>query len=441
MATVGNLVINIAANTVSLEQGVTKSKGLMGDLNKTINGLGLGTIGAGAAFYGLSRFMGDSLDMAREADLIQADLMATLESTGGAAGITAEEVNNLAAQLQDASRFEDDMIVKSEAMLLTFTAIGKDVFPQATQAIVDMGEKFGSLDAAAMQVGKALNDPIAGVGALRRVGVQLSDEQEAQVKKFVENGDLAGAQLVILAELNKEFGGQALAAAQTSAGQLDMLNIKLGNTQEAIGTGLLEPVDKLVTSFSNLLTPLTGSNTQISLLVETVAGFEATPLLATLDNAAFFMRQVNEVGGFLNNLLGAIQGKLGITSDKTGQMGESFRAVMLPITLLTQGPMAALRDVMLIITDLMDEIKSFSPGQILTDLKNIGGSIGLNFDRGGVVPGPIGAPQVAVVHGGEMITPPGQMAKEDHYNLTIVSNAPAVQVANSFYMMRARARA
>ena len=32
---------------------------------------------------------------------------------------------------------------------------------------------------------------------------------------------------------------------------------------------------------------------------------------------------------------------------------------------------------------------------------------GLNFAGGGVVPGPIGAPQLAVVHGGETITPPG----------------------------------
>lgn len=408
MATVGNLVINIAANTVSLEQGVTKSKGLVGDLNKTIGSLGLGTIGAGAAFYGLSRFMGDSVEMAREAEAIQADLAAVLASTKGAAGVTAEEINNMASALSKVTTFEDDTIVKSQAMLLTFTNIGSDVFPQTTEAMLNMAQKFGGLESASLQLGKALNDPVAGVGALRRVGVQLTEAQEEQIKKFMAVGDIASAQKIILAELETEFGGLARAIGETSEGKLTIFQNNLANTQEAIGMGLLPVIDQITGSFANLLSPLIDSNDELTILTQTLATFEATPLLATLDNAAFFMKQVNEVGGFLNGLLGDIQGKLGITSEKTGDMGESFRAVMLPITLLTQGPMAALRDIMLVITDLMDQVKTFSPGQVLTDLKNIGGSIGLNFAGGGVVPGPIGAPQVAVVHGGEMITPPGQ---------------------------------
>ncbi|MCK4827666.1 hypothetical protein KA005_68700, partial [bacterium] len=40
---------------------------------------------------------------------------------------------------------------------------------------------------------------------------------------------------------------------------------------------------------------------------------------------------------------------------------------------------------------------------------DIGGRVGrwLGFQQGGVVPGPVGAPQLAVVHGGERIIPAG----------------------------------
>lgn len=43
-----------------------------------------------------------------------------------------------------------------------------------------------------------------------------------------------------------------------------------------------------------------------------------------------------------------------------------------------------------------------SPGDFASPAHNIGG---LQFDKGGVVPGPIGAPRIATVHGGETILP------------------------------------
>lgn len=408
MPTVGNLVINIAANTVSLEEGLSKSSRLVDDFNRTIGSLGLGTIGAAGAVAGLGKFLGDAMSMAAEAETIQADLNAVLASTGGAAGVTADEINAMASQLSNVTRFEDDAIVKSQAMLLTFTNIGKDVFPAATEAMLNMGEKFGSLDAAALQLGKALNDPVAGVGALRRVGVQLSEEQETQIKKFIEMGDMASAQRVILDELSKEFGGLAVAVGQTTVGQLTILNNKLANAQEAIGTGLLPVVGELVSKFDKLLIPLTGSNEQLATLTTTIAKFEAAPLLSALDNIVFVFDRVNEVTSWFNDLMGSVNERLGLTESQTTQMGQTFRTVMIPITLLTQGPLVALRDILASIADFIDLINKFSPGQVLTDLKNIGKTIGIpEFASGGIVPGRIGQPQLAVVHGGEAIVPPG----------------------------------
>jgi hypothetical protein len=81
----------------------------------------------------------------------------------------------------------------AENLLLTFTGIGKDVFPGATKAVVDLGIAMAGGDvnnanfkASAIQVGKALNDPIKGVTALSKVGVSFTKQQKDQIKALVK---------------------------------------------------------------------------------------------------------------------------------------------------------------------------------------------------------------------------------------------------------------
>ncbi len=55
-------------------------------------------------------------------------------------------------------------------MLLRFTSIGKEVFPRVTITILDMSAALKQdLQSSAAQLGKALNDPISGINALRGV--------------------------------------------------------------------------------------------------------------------------------------------------------------------------------------------------------------------------------------------------------------------------------
>jgi hypothetical protein len=64
------------------------------------------------------------------------------------------------------------------------------------------------------------------------VGVSFTDQQKEQIKTMQEAGDMAGAQGVILAELNKEFGGSALAAAQADGG-MAQLSDSMGSWRKA----------------------------------------------------------------------------------------------------------------------------------------------------------------------------------------------------------------
>jgi hypothetical protein len=232
-----DLILKTSKQGTALEDG-KKGLGGLNDAFSQITGVSMGAAGAIAAVGGALKF---AIEGAIEAERIQADLNATLASTKGVAGLTADEINNMATGLANMTGIEDDAIVKGQAMLLTFTNIGRDVFPAATEAMLNMTAKFGSMDAASVQLGKALNDPIAGVTALRKVGVQLTDAQEAQIKKFVELGDVASAQKVILGELQTEFGGLAKAMGDTTEGKFNKLKNSIGNLAETIG-GILLPV-------------------------------------------------------------------------------------------------------------------------------------------------------------------------------------------------------
>ena len=257
MGSLGEAVLDLTADASKLDPGLSEGKnkvtgaldGLKGSFGEA-TGTMLGQLSASALRdigQGIITVGKDITGAALDAEQAQAQLNAVIESTGGAAGVTTEMANDYANALSQITMFEDEAILGGEAMLLTFTNIGQDVFPQATETILDMSQALDQdLNSSAMQLGKALNDPIQGVTALRRVGVQFTDDQEKMIKKMVESGDVAGAQKLILAELSKEFGGSAEAAGQTMAGQLAILNTEFENVKEEAGTALMPVLKDLV---------------------------------------------------------------------------------------------------------------------------------------------------------------------------------------------------
>lgn len=217
------------------------------------------SIGAGIAFAGIAAFAGNAIKSASEAQAVQAQLGAVIKSTGGIAGVSATQATELADSLMKVTSFGDEAILSAENMLLTFTNIGKDVFPQTTQTVLDMSVALGQdLKSSSIQVGKALNDPIDGISALSRVGVKFTDQQKKMIETMVNAGDTMGAQKVILEELAKEFGGSASAEAQTFGGQIKQINELIGEFNQAVGESLMP----LLKDFSVSLKPVIESITQ-----------------------------------------------------------------------------------------------------------------------------------------------------------------------------------
>lgn len=197
-----------------------------------------------------------------EAENVLQQTEAVLRSTGGAAGVTAKEVADLADALSQKAGVDDEVIQAGQNMLLTFKNIrnevgqGNDIFNQASVAALDLAAGFAAasgseinLKSATIQLGKALNDPIAGMSALTRVGVQFSEQQQKQIERLVAHNDLMGAQKIILQEVTSQFEGSA-EAQKTASGTL---SVALENLGEKIGGVLAPAITFLIDGFMSLI--------------------------------------------------------------------------------------------------------------------------------------------------------------------------------------------
>jgi phage-related protein len=168
-------------------------------------------------------------------------------------GVTAQQAKELADSIQNTTPIDNDAAMAAENMLLTFTNIGKNQFPAATKAVTDMATAMNGgltpssqqLSSTAIQVGKALNDPVLGVTALQRVGVRLTDQQKEQVAQMVKVGDTAGAQKLILGELNREFGGSGAAALNTYAGKQQQMKNAITDAKVEIGNTIMQAIQPM----------------------------------------------------------------------------------------------------------------------------------------------------------------------------------------------------
>lgn len=284
------LVLELRAKAADLYSEIGKVKGevrkmadeteqhsgrMEGAFDKTSKAMKYGMLGAATAVAGGLALIGKvGMEEAMDASAGTAQLEAGIKSTGNAAGVTVGELNEYASSIQNMSGQTDDSVVKAQQLLLTFTNINNNgpdkIFDQATLAAANMAAKMGG-DAAsqAVALGKALNDPTAGISKLTRVGVTFTDAQKAQVEAMQASGDMAGAQGVILKELSVEFGGAAEAAGNSLPGMLARGRRAFEDLSQTIVTAILPIITPVI---GGMITLLQGALPRVQAFTEGFGG-------------------------------------------------------------------------------------------------------------------------------------------------------------------------
>jgi len=286
-------------------------------------GLGLAVVAA----VKLTPVLKQSVQGYRDHLKVVAQTTAAIRSTGGAANVSVKQVGKLSDALERKTTVDGDVIQSGQNMLLTFTNIrnetgkGRDIFNQASVASLDMAAAFGhgqvtadGLQSASVQLGKALNDPVKGITALSRVGVTFNDQQKKRIAQYVKEGDLAKAQSVILAEVNKEFGGSAAAQA-TAAGRMQVAWHQL---QDTIGSVLLPVVDRFENTLGRKLIP------DINMLATRWGPAITRTLTGWVDKFTKLLPSTKELGYGITALGAAFHGE-GITSSASSFVGKMER--------------------------------------------------------------------------------------------------------------------
>lgn len=187
-----------------------------GETEKMFKELG-GAIGAAFSVKAVVDFSKQCAEAYREHNAAVSILNSTLEATGATAWTTSLELQKMAGELQKTTNYTADSINSMQSVLLGFRNIKGDTFEDATKAILDMATVMKmDLSSAAQSIGKALDDPIHGMDSLKKQGFNFSESQKKVIQSLLDTGDAAGAQKIILDELNGTFGGAAEAAADSA---------------------------------------------------------------------------------------------------------------------------------------------------------------------------------------------------------------------------------
>lgn len=231
-----------------------------------------------AALGGLVATVKIGVDEFMQAEKVSAQTNAVLKSTGGIANVTKKQIDELGTAIMRKSGMDDEAVKSAENLLLTFTNIrneagkGNDVFTQATNITADLSVAFGKdLNSSAILVGKALNDPVKGLSALSRVGIQFSEGQKETIKKLVESGDAMKAQKMILKELETQVGGSAAAYGETLTGKLNLAKETFRNLAGDIVGAVMPTIANAAGALGRFLTDLSQKPTLSAKIAFTIS--------------------------------------------------------------------------------------------------------------------------------------------------------------------------
>jgi phage-related protein len=240
MAVAATIAVDLIARTESFASAMKATTDKIADVGKQMQ-----DIGTTMSKYVTAPIVGGFALATMAADKqaqAEAKLQAVIRATGGAAGVTAQEVIQLAQSLQRTTTFGDEATIAGAAVLLTFKSIrnelgeGNRIFERTIAVGQDLAALMGGdLQGAMVMLGKALEEPKVGLTALRRAGVSFDESQRELIGTLVDAGNTLEAQRVILEALESQVGGTAAEIARTAGGTMKQAFNDVGDAMERIG--------------------------------------------------------------------------------------------------------------------------------------------------------------------------------------------------------------
>jgi phage-related protein len=201
---------------------------------------------ATAALGAFGGFMVAAAKGAEDARIANEKLGSVLDTMGY--GAATERVSAYAESLEKSVAVDADVIKATQTKLATFGQLTKSVgkaggaFDRATKAALDMAAAgFGTAEGNAVQLGKALQDPIKGLAALAKSGVTFTEQEKEKIKTLVESGKELQAQEMILKAIEGQVGG----TAEASASSFDKMKFAVAGVSDTFGDMMLPVIDAL----------------------------------------------------------------------------------------------------------------------------------------------------------------------------------------------------
>lgn len=438
-----------------------KTDGLRGKIEGMAPAFKGMAVAGGVAMGAIGAFASKAIGDYQEAEVAAKKLEHAVLQVSHGTQQQVDEINDLTAALEKKGVIDADNLKSGVAQLSTF-GLTTNMVKQLTPALADLTVNQAGVNATAQDfeasanvMAKALNGQF---GVLEKSGIRFTEAQQKMIQYGTETERISALQEGFAQNL--KFTNET--ARQTSAGGMAALQVQIGNISENIGAALVPALTMLMEKITPVIEKIvawTEQNPKLTMYI--IAGTAALAALVAI---------VGTLGLALPAIIGGV-GALGtaLTFLATNPIVLTIAALTALVAIIykavqaykgLKGEQDALRESAARGVEMQNKLaaaieKTTDPAKraklqaLEKDLKSatdtanraanagffkqLGVGLGLTkYDVGGMVPGPRGAPQLAIVHGGEYINTAEEVSRARR-NSDRWSGAAPEQWGNNFH--------
>lgn len=310
---------------------MTRTQRAMQGVTSTLKNMGPGLLIAGAAAVALGAKLVQMGEEGLQAQARLDNITKSMGLFGGEASAVSERLGDLADTQARATGIDDDAILATQAKLMTFRELAKTAdevggaFDRTTTAALDLAAAgFGEATQNAVQLGKALNDPVKGLTALSRAGITFTEDEKEKIKVLVESGKMLEAQDTLLRAIETQVGGTAEATATATA----RMQVAWSQVGEEIGKEFVPVLNDVADGLNSLFSEKTPNSEYVR---QTMGFVQVKEWRENVKDAeretALLTSRLKGMRGAAAGLSPEMQGAADATGEASAEMDELTRSM------------------------------------------------------------------------------------------------------------------